>query len=66
MFKTFRGVSDTLYGQVLHDQVAILKVRLSMLWREAHEELLDLISLYLALDWLYLVVCMLIFQAYLL
>jgi len=32
VFKTFWGLSDTLDGQVLHDQVAILEVGLSMLW----------------------------------
>jgi hypothetical protein len=32
VLKTFRGLSDTLYGQILHDKVAILEVRLSMLW----------------------------------
>ena len=58
--EALRRVTDTLDGDVLYNQVHILKVGLSMIRCEVESKLLALTRLYLSLHWLNPIVSLLV------
>ena len=61
-FETFRWISDTLKRKIFDYEIAVFKVRLSMLRREANFKLSNLTRLDLPLTGLYAVMSLIIIK----